>query len=302
LLSLKGRALGIFCSQKIEVLEGSSALDWVKGTYSTAAGIADLTVQDNNGNALYLDTSGLSSMEASQVFGNFESSVFSTDVKKTLDAYRTRVVGSRMATGNYQYRLYFDDGSNLRFTMLAAGTAVRPADVSPALAQYSDVAVCFCDGTMADDGQKRMFFGTEDGYVMEEDVGTSYDGTDIFYILRLPFNHLKSAAVDKQFHKMELEANSLDALTVYYRMFFDDDDGTFEHASGQIDFPGQGGQFDVDAFDTFAFDRPLVTRSELDIDGQGRNVSVLFWAQSDFARQFTLEGLLTFFTILGVRP
>lgn len=301
LLSLKGQVLGIFCSEKIDVLEGSSALDWNKAVYSKAAGITDLSVQDNNGNALYMDTAGLTSMQATQNFGNFESAVFSTDVKKTLDAYRTRVIGSRMAVGNYQYRLYFDDGSNLRFTFLAGGTAVRPSDVSAGLAQYIHTPSCFADGRMAD-GQKRMFFGTTDGYVMEEDIGTSYDGTAIFYIMRLPFNHMKAPAIDKQFHKIELEGDSSDPITIYYRVFFDYDDGTFEHASGSIEFPGQGGQFDVDELDTFQFDRPLLSRQELDVDGMGRNVSILFWVETAFARPLTLQGLMTFFTNLGVRP
>lgn len=65
--------------------------------------------------------------------------------------------------------------------------------------------------------------------------------------------------------------------------------------------PGEGGQFDVDAFDTFAFDLPVVSRSESNIDGQGRNMALMFSCESDFARPATLQGILTYFSLLGVR-
>lgn len=300
LVSLKGKALAVFCTQKIDVLEGSSALDWNKGTYSDNTGAAAGTVQDNAGNALFLDTKGLTSLQATQSFGDLESSIFSRDVKKSLDQRKGFEVGSRMARGNYQYRLYFSDGAALRFTLMTGNPVVTPRDVSTSLSQYNHVPTCLFSGVMAD-GVERMFFGTTDGWIMEEDVGTSFDGEAIYYAFRLPFNHYKNPAQDKQFHKLELELVCPDALSINFRQLFDYEDGTFQFGAGAAEVPGEGGQFDVDAFDTFAFDLPVVSRSESNIDGQGRNMALMFSCESDFARPATLQGILTYFSLLGVR-
>ena len=300
LVSLKGEALGIFCTQKIDVLRGTSSLNWDKGTYSDNTGAINGTVQDNNGNALFLDTKGLTSLQATQSFGDFESSIFSRDVRTTLDSLRGREVGSRMARNNYQYRLYFDDGTNLRFTIMTGNAVVQPHDVSPTLSDYAHVPSAIFSGVMAD-GQERMFFGTSDGYVMEEDVGTSFDGAAIYYSGRLPFNHYKSPAADKQFHKLEIELICPDEITLNFRQLFDYEDGTFAFGSGDAVLSGEGGQFDVDAFDSFDFDRPTVSRSESNIDGQGRNMALLFWLESAFVRPATLQGLLTYYSLLGIR-
>jgi hypothetical protein len=300
LCSLKGKALAIFCTQKIDVLEGSSSLNWDKGTYSDNTGAIMGTVQDNAGNALFLDTKGLTSLQATQAFGDLESSIFSRDVKKSLDQRVGFTVGSRMARGNYQYRLYFTDGAALRFTLMTGNPVVTPRDVSPSLSQYKHVPSCLFSGVM-DDGAERMFFGTTDGWVMEEDVGTSYDGEAIYYAIRLPFNHFKNPAQDKQFHKMELELTCPDPMTFNYRQLFDYEDGMFGFGAGEALSPGEGGQFDVDAFDSFYFDLPVVSRVETSIDGQGRNMALMFWAESDFARPATLQGILTYFSLQGVR-
>jgi hypothetical protein len=146
-----------------------------------------------------------------------------------------------------------------------------------------------------------MFFGTSDGYVMEEDVGTSFDGESIFFGIRLPFNHLKDPRSDKQIHKLELELLCLDAVELFFRQLFDYDDGEFQFGTGAFDVPGVGGQFDVDAFDEFSFDLPTVTRAEASADGQGRNMALLIWAESDFVRPATLQGVLTHFSLMGIR-
>jgi hypothetical protein len=58
----------------------------------------------------------------------------------------------------------------------------------------------------------------------------------------------------------------------------------------------------VDAFDTFLFDTATLERAEAALDGQGRNMSLLLWARSDFVRPVLLQSMLIFYTKLGVRP
>lgn len=300
--SLKGKALAVFGRRRIDVISGSSQLDWSKDPYTDQSGAVRDSVQDNDGNPIYFDSKGLSTLAATQNFGNFAAAIFGRDAKKTLDAKRSLVIASRMAFGNNQYRLYFTDGTVLRMTLMAGGgtQAMSPSNISPTLSQYDDVPATVFQGVI--NGEERMFFGTDTGRVMEEDVGTSFDGASIDYVLRLPFNHLKAPGIDKLFHKLEMEMVGGTALTLNFRQVFDYDDSTFATASDSIPFPGTGSLFDVGAFNDMVFDRGEMYRAEADIDGQGRNIALLIWASSDYAEPVTLQGLLLYFTLLGVRP
>lgn len=300
LMSIKGKALAVFTQNSVDIISGSSSTDWDKQPYSKTIGAVTSTIRYNDGNPIFLSGKGVTSLQATQAFGDVEAAIFSRDVRRTLDAFRSLVTGSRMALGNNQYRMYFSDGSCLRFTFRTGNAVVSPKDVSVTLSEYPDAPVCFWEGII--NGQERMFFGTSDGYVMEEDVGTSFDGDAIFRALQLPFNHLKSPALDKVLHKMELEMRSAMAMTLYYRIVFDYDDSTSPVESGSFAAPGEGGRFDVDNFDQIYFDRPTNTRIELPVDGVGRNVSLRLWVESDFVDPVTFQGLMTYFTNLAVRP
>lgn len=300
--SLKGKSLAVFGRRRIDIISGSSQLDWSKDPYTDQSGAVLDSVQDNDGNPIYFDSKGLSTLAATQNFGDFAAAIFGRDAKKTLDAKRAMVVASRMAFGNNQYRLYFTDGSVLRMTLMAGGgpQAMSPSNVSPTLSQYDAIPSTVFQGLI--DGEERMFFGTADGKVMEEDVGTSFDGEAIDYVLRLPFNHLKAPGIEKLFHKLEMEMAGGTALTINFRQVFDYDDSTFATGGDSIPFLGTGSLFDVGAFNDMVFDRGEMYRAEADIDGQGRNIALLIWASSDFSEPVTLQGLLLYFTLLGVRP
>lgn len=300
--SLRGEMLAIFMREGIKILRGSTSLDWDMGPYSDKVGAIADTLQDNGGNSLFLDSKGLTTLQATQAFGDYASSVLSQAAKAYLDARLTNVVGSRMATDNFQYRLYFGDKTVLRATIKSTAETIGAKDISFMASLYLHTPTCFAAGVMADDGEDRMFFGTSDGYVMEEDAGTSFDGTAILYVLRLPANHFKMPQFIKQFHKLELELEVSDPeVTINFRQIFDYDDQTYRFGFGEVSTEGIGGQFDVDAWDTFQFDQPTNSRAEQGIDGQGRNMGLLLFLESDHFSPVVLQGVLTYFTQLGMQ-
>jgi hypothetical protein len=300
LTSLKGEILGIFCRTRIKLLRGSSSLDWDLGDHSKGVGATAETVQDNSGNAFFVDDKGITTLQNTASFGDFDSAIFSKNAKYTLDSKRGLIIGSRMAKGNYQYRLYFSDMTCLRCTVMTGNSVLTPRDVSFSLSEYEHTPTCFANGTLAD-GLDHMFFGTDDGYVMEEDAGTSFDGANIVYSLQLPYNHFKSPGVEKQFHKLIGEIASPDELTIYIRQLFNYDDGTYGHGgTKELEMAEFGGQWDVSAFDTFQYDRPTVVKVETQLDGVGENMALLIFFESNFVRPVNLQGLLFYFSMLGL--
>lgn len=300
LCSMKGAVMGVFCLNKISLLSGSSAIDWAMESYSQSAGAKHDTVQEMAGNALFLDDRGLTSLQATQNFGDFEPSIFSRDIKPMLDAYTPRIIGSRLAKTKFQYRLYAEDGTRLTAAVLSPEAIIRPQDVAFTRQQYIDVPTCTTQGDM-DDGSEGLFFGAESGYVMREDVGPSFDGEPINSVLRLHFNHLKSPANKKRFRKLDIELESPDAVAIYFRQQFDYSDGHYAASlTNEAIAMGGGGQWDAASWDQFYWSLPIVTQAQANIDGVGKNMGLLLWHSSAIDRSFTLQGLLLQYTILGL--
>lgn len=299
LSSLKGKALGVFCDRKIDVISGSSSADWVKEPYATEYGAVLDTVADNDGNPIFLTATGITTLQATQNFGSVEARLLSRDAKKLLDAKRSLVVAGRMALGNCQYRLYFSDGTCLRATLLDGGTAPASNNVSFGYSVYNVGTNCVWQGMMVG-GEERMFYGASTGYVMEEDVGTSFDGTAVDYAFRTVFHHFKSPAVDKQLHKLELEVSGSSQVALSVAFAFDYDDG--ENDMGGVDLTAYtpGAILDVDTLDAAFRDFTTVGRLEAEVDGLGRNVSMIVSANSDFADPLAVQGALMFFSKTGV--
>ncbi len=299
--SLRGVLLGVFARNLIKKLSGSSSLDWVMEDHTTDTGAMEGSVQDIAGNAIFLDDKGLTTLQATQNFGDFEPAIMSKNVRTTLQAKFTHVVGSRMAKETNQYRLYFDDGQALRCSIMSGNPVLTPKDVAFTISEYDHVPTCFAAGIMAD-GREHNFMGTEDGYVMEEDAGTSFDGASIVYSLFLPYNHFKSPDVEKNFHKMSAEFLSTDFVSVNFRQLFNYDNGLYRHGGTSLmDIDAIGGAFDLDAFDTVQMDRARVVQVDSDLDGIGSNMALIVFFESGFVRPVTLQGLLIYYSRAGLQ-
>lgn len=300
LTSLKGQALGAFCRNRIAVISGSSVSDWVKEDYSLTAGAVAGTVEDRSGNALFLDDRGLTSLQATQAFGDFEDADFSRNVKPYLTNARLALaVAGRMARSKNQYRLYFSDGDVLSFALLSPDPVILPKYVAVTRQEYSHTVTCVFSGDMSDG--EGLFFGTSDGYVMREDKGTSFDGADIQAVIRLPFNHFKSPASKKRFRKLVLEMYAQDDVTVNFKQLFDYADGNYRSSVTQTaDVYAAGFQLSVSELNTARLGVPIVTQAEANVDGVGRNQSLILWNTSASVRPFVLQGLMTHYSILGM--
>lgn len=299
LASMKGSVLGIFCGNRISLLNGSSKTDWTLGIHAQNIGTQSRTVQENAGNALFLGERGMVSMEATQAFGSFEPSICSRDVKPLLDGKLPLVVGTRLARGKYQYRMYFSDRSVLSACILSPSAVIQPKDVSFLPLEYAHTPSCIGGGPIA--GEDWLLFGTTDGWVMREDVGASFDGAAIESALRLHFNHFKSPAVKKRYYKLTLELDSQDAVTLRFRQVFDLSDGFyFDSLTQTASSPGSGGQWDVDGWDSFYWSLPAAVQVEANVDGVSKSMSLVLWHSSATDSPFTLQGVLTQYKLLGL--
>lgn len=298
LVSLKGGVLAAFCRNKIDMISGSSLSTWSKQPHSTNSGARASTLQENAGNAIYLDDRGITTLQSTLSFGNFESSIFSRNIKPYLDAAMPSTIGSRLVKSKYQYRLYFSSGEVLSGAILSPNATLEPTDVSFLRQKLDHVPTCFGEGDMSTT-ETGYFFGTSDGYVMREDAGTSFDGSSIKSAVRLHFNHFKRPSNRKRFRKLVMELESDANVTISFRQQFDYSDGVYSAGGTQAALAG-GGTWNTDGWDTFYWSLPLVAQAEANIDGVGKNMSLLLWHESSSDKAFVLQGLLTHYSILGL--
>ena len=185
------------------------------GGHSKGMGSKRYTVAENAGNALLLGDRGMVSLEGSQNFRAFEPAICSRDVKPMLDKRIAMTVGCRLVRGKYQYRIYLTTGEVLSACILspAAGHPAKECVVHAGRA-----AAC---GELPG-GRLHCWRGLAS--VPEppmgglcEDVGTSFDGLAIGSALSLHFNHFKSPAAKKRYHKLTLELDCEDAVQIRFR-------------------------------------------------------------------------------------
>lgn len=300
LASLKGETLVVFCKGKISLLSGSSVTDWQLNPHSDSAGAKLKSLRENVGNAIFWDGRGLTTLQATLTYGNFEPSIFSSDVNDVLSAYTSKLSASMLMKVKYQYRLYMDDGYMLCGSIQSPNPQFQSGEVSFLPQKRTHIASCTATGDIATETD-AVFFGTTDGYVMHEDVGTSFDGELIYAILRTHFNQYKSPSTKKRFRKLVVEMESQDAVDINFRQGFDFIDGFYPGSVTQTSSSvGEGGVWDASSWDTFRWSGPLATQAVSNVSGFGKSMSLLMWHQSATDKPFILQGLLTHYSPYGV--
>ena len=299
MVSTKGGTAAIYCKNKTMILTGADKTSWSMSVNSLSSGAKLLTPAELAGVTMAVDTRGLTSLQATLNFGAFEMSVFSRMVKPYLDPMLSRIVSARVCKTKSQYRMYFDNGEVLTCALLTPNAQVTPQDVAFTKSIYKHIPSCTYSGQLV--GEEALLFGTTDGYVMREDVGNSFDGQNIDSAIRLGYTSLKSPSNKKRFRKMLLETTATNQTEIYFRQLFDYADGNYEPSiQYSTNALGGGGYWNTDEYDTFRWSMPAQGTAEANIDGVGRNMSLLIWHSSALDKSFNLQGIILHYSTMGL--
>ena len=116
--SMQGNSLAITGSNQVSVLYGTAASNWDLKSYSSAIGAVAKTHAQMDSDLYYFNGDDLSSLTATQAFGDFESASISSLVKPYIDARKTITVGATVNKDKNQYRLFFSDKTVLVGTII----------------------------------------------------------------------------------------------------------------------------------------------------------------------------------------
>lgn len=209
LMPLVGSALGVMCKQSAHALVGNTIDNFTTQTISKTAGAIEYS-SIVMGQPLYADFRGISTISATQQYGDFAAGRISQTISDLLQARlqetcgfcanREKLVCALPSRSNNQYRLYFADG--LIVTLTLFGTSDQAPvftlqnygwDSSTPTELNSTYVPTAAVSSVLSNGQEVNLIGTESGKIFILDQGTGIlDGNGITnydaFITFNPFN------------------------------------------------------------------------------------------------------------------
>lgn len=284
-----GGAMAIYTRNRTLVLYGNDSSDWNLVPYSDEAGALPYTIQHIH-TGIVLDDQGITTLRATQNYGNFQDSVVSDKITPTLNDLTDSASASCIVRRKNQYRLFFTGGEAVYVTF-KSGKIVGMTTIS-----LSDEVRCISSREGAS-GEEEIYFGSDSGYVYQMDVGTSFDGAAIVWRAELAFNHFGGPRQLKQFRKAvtEITGNAYAEFSFAYTLSYASTE--FESSpTTTLTSELSGTTWDSFTWDQFFWDGRTLAPSEADITGTAENISLLYSGSSDEFESFTLSSAIIHYT------
>ncbi|MBU2708876.1 hypothetical protein KCM76_22975 [Zooshikella marina] len=280
LKSTTGGVLIIGCEKQLFGLFGQTSDQFSLKLIAQNSGAFKDTMQ-SLGDTYTIDNSGVVAIGRVQAFGDFSDACVSKHVKPILDQLKLHITGSVTVPERGQVRFYSRMGEILIMKPQQYFTYLKyPVEIS-----------CFCTGETAT-GEPVRFFGSPNGYVYKDGVGTNFDGLPIEHFLRFPFNHLGSPSYRKAFKRIELEIDSPGPMKLLVAPEIDYSAPHVESPNTQPFYVyGGGGLWTSSNWDEFLWDSPIVATAALSVSGTGKNISICIHGEDAFTQPFIIQGV-----------
>lgn len=280
-----GSSMAIFTTGKTYILYGSSTADFKLLPSVYDLGYSPYTVQPVSNNSYGLTSRGIQSLLTTLNYGDFQYASVSHLVQPLITAKRGLEIASTSSKTKNQYRLYFSDGTGL----VVGLTGDKISGLLPL--NYSKPVRCIETATLSN-GDEAAYFGSDDGYVYRDSVGTSFDGAPIEAWIRPAFNHSKSPQVRKRYRRaiFEVRADGYSQVDVGFDLGY----GTPDVLPPRTTTSNQilsGGYWDQFTWDRFTWDAQLVSAVNVSLDGTEKNISFLFYSNRAQDRSHTVQGI-----------
>lgn len=294
MLSNGNNTLAITGALTVHILTGTSNLDWNVRSIADDTGSVPYSGASVAGQTLFMDKAAINVLlPAPPTYQDYATQSLSRNIRKTVLAKASLTVDSIYCTTKSQYRLFFSDKTGV------VGTFSGSKLMGWMFIKYAHQITCSVEGTDTT-GTLRLFAGIDDGFVMELDAGTSFDGTNIESILQLPFQYYGYPDRDKMFHKLTAEVESPRQIRLYYGVDFD-----YGNSGQPLRLSAGVGRTsvlsDFALFGELFWNSGVLSLPETNIDGLGRSIGIAIYHVDAVDDPFTMSALLLQFTPVGVK-
>jgi hypothetical protein len=284
-------ALAVYSRNKINMIYGTSAADWQRVLYSDDTGGIPYSIQ-KIGQTYALDDRGISSLAASQNFGNFADAIISDRVTSWLKTRRSQVTDSHVSRDKQQYRIFFSDGSAAYWTLRSKKASMMPM-------YFPDPVVCSWSSETTGGGDEVIFFGSSDGMVYQMEKGTSFDGDNIEAYIELVFNHSKSYRTLKKYRRLTFEMSGEGYAE--FNSTYDLNYGSSETAQPDLvasTISLSSAIWDEFTWDEFVWDGQSLTNLSMSTPGDGENISIRILSTGNYFDPVKFSGVFIEFSPL----
>jgi hypothetical protein len=284
-------ALLIGTNASLAVLYGDTSSDFRLVMVNTEMGLYPDTMQTMS-SPLFMNDFGVTSLAASDTYGNFEMASISQQAQDFIAARRRRATCSVLARSKNQYRIFFDDGSALYFTFMRGKlSAITPMKFDRVVRRALSLFTA--------DGTELVLFSSDDQHLYRMDVGRNFDGVAIDAFFAASFNHMGGARsklprVRKAFKRVVLEVESDRGYVAFQAGVDVDHSGPDAQQSleQEVTVPGAA-TWDAITWDEFVWDATGRQPATLTVDGTGKNLSLFIRSTDRLVDPFTVTGVMT---------
>lgn len=273
--------LAIFARGSTTLLYGTSVDDFQLKTHSQESGAIARTVQ-RLGDAVYLGDRGITSLGASDTYGDFKASAA---MSKYIDPLIPDIISNTLFTlpvkAKNQYRIMLNNLTAVTMTFDSQKV------IGFTRQQYKDQFTC-ASSTESATGEEELFAGCENGYVYQLDKGTSLNGENINALIRLHFNHLKSPHIIKRIKKIVMHLKAPVNCSLSAVLDFDYAESSFMPPTLDIDDPGD--IWGIGVWGEFVWGGRAAASPAIYINGSCQNFNLTLIYSSLSAAPHTLHG------------
>ncbi len=283
-------ALGVYTRRDTSVLYGTSEANFALSTFNTGTGAVPYTAQ-NMDQAYVLDDRGIIGLGTTLNFGNFLPAALTMNLRPYLQDRINLATASSLNRVKGQYRVFFSDATAVYMTMVN-GKLLGTMPV-----EFLDPVLCCVEGEDSS-GNAVSFFGSDNGFVYQLDVGTSFDGDPISASFNLVYDSIKSPRILKRFRRASVELSG----NYYAEIQFGYDLG---YRRSEIPQPAdaaypadlRSSYWDFMIWDNFVWDGSDVTPSEVEVSGTAENIAIRITCASDLFESFTVNTIIVHYTM-----
>lgn len=289
--------LYVFGTNQIKKLRGTSIADFVVETVTSDLGcIAADSVIEIAGDLLFLGPDGLRPVSGTDKIGDVNLETVSKSIQavisdlianQDLDKLSTVVIRQKS-----QFRIFFETAETLG---VIGGLRQNPNGIAFEFGQLLGVdASCASSGYVGK--TEFVIHGDSDGKVHRQELGTSFDGTEIFSLFQTPYLYFGDTEIRKIFYKVSTFFRSEGTNNIIMSVVYDYEDNQVSNPGNfTLSTAGAAAFFNEALYDATAiYDGNPSPVIDTNFSGSGKSVSFRY-VTNDSNASHNIQGLSILF-------